>query len=120
MSEALDLAADVALQAKIVLEEAKEQYAESIARLTEEAKKVGQYDPSLRAAGHARIKIVPNRYFDLAEAEKLVTKKVVAESTVKVVDPKILKTKMTPEQVEKAMKNYSNPYKISLSVLEDD
>lgn len=115
----LDDLANKALDLKIQLDEITELYKEATTDFIEQAKAEGKYDTSLKAAGNARIKLQQNRFFDLAEAEKLVSKKVIAESTVRVVDAKLLKQKMTPEQVERSMKSHSVPFKLSLSILDD-
>lgn len=117
----LDELADKALGLKIQLDEITELYKEATADFIEQAKAEGKYDTSLKVAGNARIKLQQNRFFDLTEAEKLVTKKMIAESTVKVVDAKLLKQKMTPEQVnpddearlEKALEQSANGQVVS-------
>ena len=116
----LDETATRALEAKIALDEAKEAYEEALRIFTDEAKQLGKLDSSLKAAGHARVKIVPNRKFNAQKAEAFLTKKALKECEVTSIDAKKLKERLTPLQVEQAMENYANPWKISLSVLVDD
>lgn len=116
----LDELATLALEAKIALDQAKEAYDEALNDFTYEAKQLGKLDSSLKAAGHARVKIVPNRKFNAQKAETFLTKKALKECEVTSIDAKKLKERLTPLQVEQAMENYSNPWKISLNVLVDD
>ena len=115
----LDELADKLLEAQLALDEAKERFEEAKADFIEEAKRAGKYDSSLKAAGNARIKLTPNRFFDVKEAEKFLTKKTLKECTVPTLDPKLVKAHLTPIQLEEAMRTYSNPFKLSVSVLED-
>lgn len=115
----LDELADLALEAQIAVEIAKEAFEQAKQDFIAEAKKQGRFDPSLKAAGNAKVNISPNRYFDAAEAEKFVTKKVLKECEVTKVDPKLLKQNLTPIQVEQAMKNHNDPFKLGFKVLTD-
>lgn len=115
----LDELADLALEAQIAVEIAKEAFEQAKQDFIAEAKKQGRFDPSLKAAGNAKVNISPNRYFDASEAEKFVSKKVLKECQVTKVDPKLLKNHLTPIQVEQAMKNHSEPYKLGFKVLTD-
>lgn len=119
MTNKLDRLADIALEAQIALEEAKEAFEQAKSDFITEAKAQGKYDTSLKAAGNSRLKIQPNRYFDVEVASKLVTKKVLAECTVKKLDPKLLKQHLNPIQVEQAMKDHAEPFKFGISVLKD-
>lgn len=109
--------ADKALRLKMRKDEADAAYAEAQEALYAQLEAEKMLSPDTKGLGDiVRVKIVPNRFFDLATAESLVTKKAIAESTVKVVDPKILKTKMTGEQIEKAMLSHPRAFKLSVEI----
>ena len=109
--------ADKALRLKLKQDEAVAAYKEAQEALYTQLETEKMLSPDTKGLGDiVRVKIVPNRYFDLATAESLVTKKAIAESTVKVVDQKILKTKMTGEQIEKAMLSYAKAFKLSVEI----
>lgn len=109
--------ADKALRLKLKQDEAVAAYKEAQDALYAQLETEKLLSPDTKGLGDlVRVKLVPNRYFDLPTAESLVTKKVVAESTVKVVDPKILKSKMTGEQIEKAMLSYAKAFKLSVEI----
>lgn len=109
--------ADRALRLKLRADQAAADYKEAQEDLYTKLEAEKLLNPDTKGLGDiVRVKIVPNRYFDLATAESLVTKKVITESTVKVVDPKILKTKMTGEQIEKAMLSHPRAFKLSVEI----
>lgn len=109
--------ADQALRLKLRQDEAVAAYKEAHEALYTKLEAEKLLNPDTKGLGDiVRVKLVPNRYFDLPTAEKLVTKKVITESTVKVVDPKILKTKMTGEQIEAAMLSHPRAFKLSVEI----
>lgn len=109
--------ADRALRLKLRADQATAEYKEVQEALYTQLEAEKMLSPDTKGLGDiVRVKIVPNRFFDLATAESLVTKKAIAESTVKVVDPKILKTKMTGEQIEKAMLSHPRAFKLSVEI----
>ena len=109
--------ADKALRLKMTADEAARLYKEAQDALYAQLEAEKMLSADTKGLGDlVRVKLVPNRYFSLETAQSLVTKKAVLESTVKVVDPKILKTKMTGEQVEKAMLSYPKAFKLSVEI----
>lgn len=98
--------------AKDVKEQADAAKAAFIAKLQEE----DLFDQSTKAIGDVQTVFSPNRYFDLDTALSLVSEEDIKESTVEVVDAKLLKKHMSPIQVEKAMKDYAVPLKVTLKV----
>lgn len=119
MENVLDTLANEMLEAQIALEEAKERFEEAKEAFIAEATKQGKWNTSLKAAGNARLKISRNRRFDTKIAEGLVTKKVIKECTVPTLDAKLLKNHLTPIQLEECMVDYTQPFKMSVSVLDD-
>lgn len=116
-SKKLEELALIALKLDIKKKEIEAQYKEAQLNFIEQAKAEGMLNPDTLAVGPVKTNITPNRFFDLDTAVTLVTKKDVLESTVKVVDPKLLKQHMTPIQLEQAMKYYEgNPYKVGFAV----
>jgi hypothetical protein len=98
--------------AKDVKEQADAAKAAFIAKLQEE----DLFDKSTKAIGDVQTVFSPNRYFDMDTALALVDEEAVKESTVEVVDAKLLKQHMTPIEVEKCMKDYAVPLKLALKV----
>lgn len=115
-SKKLEELALIALKADMKAKESAALYKEAQAAFIEQAEKEGMLNPDTLAVGPVQTKITPNRFFDLDTAITLVTKKAVLESTVKVVDAKLLQQHMTPIQREQAMKSYPNPYKVGFAV----
>ena len=115
----LDTLANAALEADIALKEAKERADEAKAVLIEALTEAGKFDPSTKALGHTRLKITPNRFFNQAKAEALVTKKVLKECEVTKVDAALLKKHLTPIQMDSVMDSYATPFKVGLDVLTD-
>ena len=115
----LDALANAALEADIALKEAKERADEAKAVLIEALTEAGKFDPSTKALGHTRLKITPNRFFNQAKAEALVTKKVLKECEVTKVDAALLKKHLTGIQLASVMDSYATPFKVGLDVLTD-
>lgn len=115
----LEKLAEKALEAQLVAQEAKEQAEEAKAEFEAELEKEHKLNPDFKAVGHVRVRIVPNRAFDIEKAKALLTKKVVAECTVPVVDAKLLKQRLNPLQLEASMVDHAKKFKLGLSVLDD-
>jgi len=115
-SKTLEMLAIAALKADMKAKEAVAAYKEAQLAFSEQAEKEGMLNPDTLAIGPVKTNITPNRFFDVDTAITLVTKKAVLESTVKVVDAKLLQQHMTPIQREQAMKFYPNPYKVGFAV----
>lgn len=115
----LEVLADKALEAKLIAEEAKEIADDMQSQLEAALELAHKLSPDMKALGHTRIKITPNRAFNIEKAKALVTKKLIAECTVPTLDVKLLKQHMTPIQVEAAMVDHARKFKVGLSVLDD-
>lgn len=115
----LEMLANKALEAKLIAEEAKEIADEEQSKLEDALERAHKLNPDMKALGHTRIKISPNRAFNIEKAKALVTKKLIADCTVPTLDVKKLRQNMTPVQVEAAMVDHARKYKVGLSVLED-
>lgn len=115
-SAKLEALALKALRAEIAAKKAQEEYKEAQLDFMVQAEQEGMLNPDTKAIGAVRTKITPNRYFDVDTAIELVSEQDVLESTVEVVDAKLLKQHMTPIQLEQAMKTYANPWKIGFAV----
>lgn len=111
----LEKLAHIALRAEIKAKAADAELKKAKAELIGALMDAGMFNPSTRALGDAKLQITPNRYFDVDEALTLVTPEDIEESTVEVVDAKLLKQHMTPIQVEKAMKSYEVPFKLGIA-----
>lgn len=116
-SQKLEELALIALKLDIKRKQIEAQFKEAQLNFAEQAKKEGMLNPDTLAVGVVKTAITPNRYFDLDTAITLVSETDVLESTVEVVDAKLLKQHMTPIQLEQAMKTYeNNPWKIGFKV----
>lgn len=109
--------ADLALRAKLRADESAALYKEAQDALYAQLESEKLLSSDTKGLGDlVRVKLVPNRFFDMTTAQSLVTKKAITESTVKVVDAKILKSKMTGEQIEKAMLSHPRAFKLSVEI----
>lgn len=115
----LEELADRALESKLIADQAKEIADDHQSALEAELERLGKLNPDMKALGHTRLKIQPNRAFNLEKAKAQVTKKLLAQCTVPTLDVKLLKQHMTPVQVEASMVSHARPFKVGLSVLED-
>lgn len=107
------LRADMNLkEAKRIAEEAKEQFIKAL-------EAADMWNTDTKAVGNVRTKIQTNRFFDVTTAEKLAGDEAVEKAQVTATDAKILKSMMTDNDIEAAMKLHKNPYKLSLEVLRD-
>lgn len=107
------LRADMNLkEAKRIAEEAKEQFIKAL-------EAADMWNTDTKAVGNVRTKIQTNRFFDVTTAEKLAGDEAVEKAQVTATDAKILKSMMTDNDIEAAMKPHKNPYKLSLEVLRD-
>ena len=107
------LRADMNLkEAKRIAGEAKEQFIKSL-------EAADMWNTDTKAVGNVRTKIQNNRFFDVTTAEKLAGDEAVEKAQVTATDAKILKSMMTDNDIEAAMKPHENPYKLSLEVLRD-
>lgn len=116
----LERLAHNALMDDIALTDAKERAAESKAALEAALVEEDMFNQDTKAIGDARLKIVPNNYFDISTATQFLTKRALKECTVPTVDPKLVKNHLTPPQLAAAMKSYPKAFKLGLSVLEDE
>lgn len=107
-----------ALKLKLKLDEIEAQYKEAQLEVMNQLIAEDAFNPDTHAAGAVRLKITPNRYFDLETAKTLVTEEDIEASKVTLVDPKKLQQHMTPIQKEAAMKSYPVPYKLGFAVNE--
>lgn len=116
----LEKLGNAALDAQLVAQEAKEIAEDAKAAFLAELEKKHLLSPDFKATGHVRVKVVANRYFDVEEAFAELPKRIQKEVMVAKPDPKLVKANLTPIQLEAHMKDYSNPWKVGLSVLGDD
>lgn len=115
--EQLEKLAQIALRAQIKSEAAAAELSKAKKELMLGLMDAGMFNKDTKAIGNVQTNITPNRYFDVDVALTLVTPEDIEESTVEVVDAKLLKQHMTPIQVEKAMKDYEVPFKLGLKPL---
>lgn len=109
--------ADKALRLKLKQDEAVAAYKEGQDALYAQLESEKLLSPDTKGLGDlVRVSVVPNRFFSLEKAEKLVTKKVLKECEVTAVDPKLLKQHLTPIQTEQAMEFYPKKYKLSVTI----
>ena len=120
MTTNLDALADAFLEAQINLDGAKERLEDAKATFIEALEAEGKFNPRTKAYGSARLRITPNRYFDVESATSEVSEEVLEECRVTKVDPKLLALNLTPKQKEQFMKDYAVPFKISVAVLGED
>lgn len=107
-----------ALKLDQLKKEITEQAEAAKAAFIKQAKLEDLFDASTKAIGDVQTVFSPNRYFDLETAVTLVDEESLKESTVEVVDAKLLKKHMTPIQVEKCMMDYDVPLKVTLKLNE--
>ena len=112
--EQLEKLAKIALRAKIKLDAATAESKKANSELIGALMDAGMFNKDTKAVGDVLTAITPNRFFDIDTAMTLVTPEDILESTVEVVDAKLLKQHMTPIQLEKAMKDYDVPFKLGL------
>lgn len=105
-----------ALKLDQLLKDIAEQAAAAKAAFIKKAREEDLFDQSTKAIGDVRTVFTPNRYFDLDTALALVDEVAIKESTVEVVDAKLLKQHMTPIEVEKCMKEFEVPLKVTLKI----
>jgi hypothetical protein len=110
----LEKLASIALRAQIKFDAAKGELDKAKSELIGALMDAGKFNKDTKAIGNVQTNITPNRFFDVDTALTLVTPEDIEESTVEVVDAKLLKQHMTPIQVEKAMKSYDVPFKLGL------
>lgn len=115
-SQSLKNLAARALKLKQLQDEITEQYKAAIAAFIAQAKAEDLFDQSTKAIGDVKTVFSPNRYFDLDTAIAIAGDEAVKESTVEVVDAKLLKDHMSKIQIEKCMRDYEVPLKVSLKV----
>jgi hypothetical protein len=110
----LEKLASIALRAQIKADAANAELEKSKKELIGALMDAGKFNKDTKAIGDVKLNITPNRFFDVEEALTLVTPEDIEESTIEVVDAKLLKQHMTPIQVEKAMKDYPVPFKLGI------
>lgn len=111
----LEKLAHIALRAQIKADAANAELKKAKSELIGGLMDANMFNSDTKALGDTKLNITPNRYFDVDEALTLVTPEDIEESTVEVVDAKLLKQHMTPIQVEKAMKSYEVPFKLGIA-----
>lgn len=99
-------------EAKRIADEAKEQFIKAL-------EAADMWNTDTKAVGNVRTNIQNNRFFDVTTAEKLAGDEAVEKAQVTATDAKILKSMMSDNDIEAAMKPHKNPYKLSLEVLRD-
>ena len=109
-----------ALKLDQLKKEITEQAEAAKAAFIKKAREEDLFDTSTKAIGDVRTVFTPNRYFDQETALSLVSEEAIKESTVEVVDTKLLKQHMTPIEVEKCMMPYDVPLKITFKVNDVD
>lgn len=119
MGHSLEKLAAMALKADIAAKEAKERADEAKADFVLALEASDKYNASTKAVGNVRTKITPNRKFNVDKAFAALPEDVQSEVLVAKPDPKLVKQNLTPKQAEEFMEDYSNPFKLSLEVLDD-
>ena len=118
-SKSLEALALRALKLKQLKDDITEQYNAAIAAFIAKAQEEDLFDRSTKAIGDVQTVFSPNRYFDLDTAIAVAggpESEAVKESTVEVIDAKLLKDHMSKIQIEKCMKDYAVPLKVALKV----
>lgn len=115
-SETLKKLALRALKLDQMAKDMKEQADAAKAAFVKQAQIEDLFDKSTKAIGDVQTVFSDNRYFDLDTAIALVDEEAVKESTVEVIDAKLLKDHMSKIQIEKCMKPYEVPLKVALKV----
>ena len=109
--------ADKALRLKMTADEAARLYKEAQDALYAQLEAEKMLSADTKGLGDlVRVKLVPNRFFSLEKAEKMVTQKVLKECKVTATDPKLLKQHLTGIQLEQAMESYPKAYKLSVEI----
>lgn len=109
--------ADRALRLKLRADQATAAYKEAQEELYIQLEAEKLLNPDTKGLGDiVRVKLVPNRRFNIEIASKLVTKKVLKECEVTAVDAKLLQKHLTPIQKEQAMEFYEKKYKLSVEI----
>ena len=108
-----------ALRADIEKKEAERVADEAKEQLIKALEAANMWNTDTKAVGNVRTKIQSNRFFDVPTAEKLAGDEAVEKAQVTATDAKILKSMMSDNDIEAAMKPHKNPYKLSLEVLRD-
>ena len=103
---------DLAKQMKEQADQAKAEFKDALVA-------AGKYDSSTKAVGNVRVKLSSNRFFDAQAAYDSLDEATQEAVLVAKPDPKLVKAHLTPIQLETFMKDYADPFKMSLSVLED-
>jgi hypothetical protein len=112
--EQLEKLAKIALRAEIKAKAAAAELSKAKNELIGALMDAGMFNKDTKAVGDVLTVITPNRYFNIDKAMTLVTPQDILESTVEVVDAKLLKQHMTPIQLEQAMEDYDVPFKLGL------
>lgn len=115
----LERLANDALEAQLIAQEAAEQAADAKAAFEAELEKEHKLNPDFKAIGHVRVKISANRAFDVEKGAAFLTKKDIKECTVPKLDAALVKSHLTPIQLEQAMVTHARAWKVGLSVLDD-
>lgn len=113
----LEKLAKIALRAKIKADAADAEWEKAKKELIGALMDADMFNKDTKAIGNVQTNITPNRYFDVDTALTLVTEKDIQESTVEVVDEKLLKDHMTKIQLEQCMKDYEVPFKLGVKPL---
>ena len=110
----LEKLAKIALRAQLKWDAADAELKKAKTELIMALMDAGMFNKDTKAIGDVKTNITPNRYFDVDTALTLVSPEVILESTVEVIDSKLLQAHMTPIQKEQAMKDYPVPFKLGL------
>lgn len=110
----LEKIAKIALRAQLKFDSAKAELEKSKSDLILALMDAGMFNKDTKAIGDVKTNITPNRFFDVDTALTLVSPEVILESTVEVIDNKLLQERMTPLQKEQAMKDYPVAFKLGL------
>lgn len=111
--------AESALKAKLIRDEAEEQYEERKAAFEEALERAHRLNSDFQAVGNVKVNITPNNSFNQTKALSFLTKKAVAECTVPTVDNKLLKAHLTGNQLKDCMEPNAKPWKVGFDVLTD-
>lgn len=115
-SRELEALAHRTLKLDQLKKEITEQYEAAKAAFIKKLKEEDLFDQSTKAIGDVRTVFTPNRYFDLDTALALADEEAIKESTVEIVDSKLLKDHLSKIEIEKCMKTYEVPLKVTLKV----
>lgn len=115
-SKALEALALRALKLDQLAKDVKQQAEAAKSAFIKKLMEEDLFDKSTKAVGDVQTVFSANRYFDLDTALALVDEEAIKESTVEVVDAKLLQDHMSKIQIEKCMKSYEIPLKLALKV----